>query len=131
MWIRNTAENHGYVFVDCLFRTRKNRSTVIARNPTNGNKNYPFSEAVLINCRLSGIDPAGWGEIGGDVSNIHYWEYNSRNEIDGTPVDTKKRHPASRRLTMEKDAAIISQYSDPARVLDGWTPKMEPDLVFK
>ena len=76
MWIRNTSANHGNVFVNCIFETRGNRDTVLARNPTNGGKNYPYSEAVLIDCALSGIDPAGWGEIGGDTSNVRYWEYN-------------------------------------------------------
>ena len=52
MWIRNTAENHGNVFVHCKFQTRGNQRTVLARAPTNGEKNYPYCEAVLINCEL-------------------------------------------------------------------------------
>lgn len=126
MWIRNTQANHGNVFVDCLFRTRGKGSTVIARSPVNGAKTYPYSEAVLINCRLSGIDPAGWGAIGGDVKNIRYWEYGSRN-MDGTPADTAKRHPASRQLTMEHDAGLIAGYSSPVFVLDGWDPEADTD----
>lgn len=129
MWIRNTSANHGNVFVDSLFKTRGDRDTVLARNPTNGGKNYPYSEAVLVDCALSGIDPAGWGEIGGDTTNIRYWEYNSTNAEDGTPVDTGKRHPASRQLTMEKDAALIAAYRDPAQMLGGWTPRMAPLIL--
>jgi pectinesterase len=129
MWIRNTSANHGNVFVDCKFIARGNQKTVIARAPTNGGKNYPDSEAVLINCALEGIDPAGWGPIGGETSNIHYWEYNSTNLKDGTPAEVKLRHPASRQLTMEKDAAIITNYRDPAYVLGGWIPQMAPIIL--
>jgi pectinesterase len=129
MWIRNTSHNHGYVFVHSLFKTRGNRETVIARAPTNGGKNYPYCEAVLIDCALSGIDPRGWGEVGGDTANVHYWEHHSVNLSDGTPVDMSRRHPASRRLTMEKDAEVIANYRDAAYVLGGWAPKMAPLIL--
>jgi hypothetical protein len=129
MWIRNTSANHGNVFINCQFKTKGNRETVIARAPTNGGKNYPYCEAVLIDCMLAGIEPAGWGEIGGDASNVHYWEYNSINLNDGKPADISRRHPASRQLTMEKDAAIIANYRNPSFVLGGWTPKMAPLIL--
>jgi pectinesterase len=129
MWVRNTSANHGNVFVNCKFQTRGNQATVIARAPTNGGKNYPYSEAVLINCALAGIDPAGWGPIGGDTSNIRYWEYSSTNLSDGTPADVSRRHPASRQLTMEKDGDMIAGYRNPAYVLGGWTPKMAPLIL--
>jgi pectin methylesterase-like acyl-CoA thioesterase len=128
MWIRNTSANHGNVFVNCKFQTRGGQQTVIARSPTNGGKNYPYCEAVLINCVLSGIDPVGWGEIGGDPSNVHYWEYGST-DLDGKAVDTGRRHPASRQLTMEKDAEIIANYKKPAYVLGGWSPEMAPLIL--
>ncbi len=129
MWIRNTSANHGNVFVNCRFQTRGNQQTVIARAPANGGRNYPYSEAVLINCALEGIDPVGWGPIGGDTLNVHYWESNSTNLGDGKPVDVGRRHPASRQLTMEKDAEIIDSYRNPANVLGGWTPKMGPLIL--
>ena len=129
MWIRNTDANHGNVFVNCRFKTRGDRETEIARAPTNGGKNYPYCEAVLINCALSGIVPEGWGEIGGETANVHYWEYNSTNLIDGKPDDTSKRHPASRQLTMKKDAEIISNYMNPAFVLGGWNPSVAPIIL--
>jgi hypothetical protein len=122
MWVRNTSANHGYVFVNCRFKTRGKQETVIARAPTNGGRNYPFAEAVLIDCGLSGIDPVGWGPIGGDTFNIRYWEFNSTSLNDGRPADVDRRHPASRRLTMEKDAPIIANYRNPAFVLGGWIP---------
>jgi pectinesterase len=129
MWIRNTSANHGNVFVDTKFQTLSARTTVLARAPTNGGKNYPYSEAVLINCSLAGISPEAWGPIGGETTNIRYWEYNSKNISDGKPVDVSNRHAASRQLTIEKDAEIIKNYSNPAYVLDGWIPKMAPIIL--
>lgn len=129
MWIRNTSKNHGNVFVNCKFITLEGKETVIARAPTNGGKNYPYCEAVLLNCKLSGISPVGWGLIGGNTSNIHYWEYNSLKIGDGKPVDISHRHPASRQLTMEKDSVIISEYMNPSYVLGGWAPAMSPVIL--
>lgn len=129
MWIRNTEANHGNVFVNCRFTTIDGKETVLARAPTNGGKNYPYCEAVLLNCKLSGISPAGWGPIGGDASNVHYWEYNSTSIIDGKPVDYSQRLPASKQLTMEKDSQVISSYMKPAYVLGGWKPAMAPVVL--
>jgi pectinesterase len=129
MWIRSTSANHGNVFLNCRFQTGGNRETVLARAPTNSGKNYPFCEAVLIHCALAGIAPVGWGPIGGDTSSVHYWEYNSTNIYDGKPADVSLRHPASRQLTMEKDAEIIENYKNPAYVLGGWTPTMAPLIL--
>lgn len=128
MWIRNTEANHGYVFVNSRFQTRENRETVLARAPTNGGKNYPHAEAVLIDCALDGIDPVGWGEIG-DPSHVHYWEYNSVRLRDGTPIDSRRRHPASRQLTLEKDGDTIARYRTPSYVLGGWNPAMAPLIL--
>ncbi len=129
MWIRNTDANHGNVFVGCRFRTRGSRETVLARAPTNGGKNYPYSEAVLIDCALDGIEPAGWGPVGGDASNVRFWEYNSVDMATGKPIDASRRHRASRQLTMEKDADRIAKYRDPDFVLGGWTPRMAPLIL--
>ncbi len=129
MWIRNTSANHGNVFVDCKFITPDDKETVIARAPTNGGKNYPYCEAVLINCKLKGISPVGWGPVGGDLANVHYWEYNSTNLDDGRPVDTSQRSPTSHQLTIEKDSVLIIKYSDPSFVLSGWEPTMSPIII--
>jgi hypothetical protein len=129
MWIRNTSANHGNVFVNCKFQTTEGKETVIARSPTNGGKNYPYCEAVLLNCKLAGISPFGWGPIGGDTSNIHYWEYNSSNINDGKPVDVSRRHLASRQLTIKSDSAIIDNYTKPAFILRDWTPTMAPIIL--
>ena len=129
MWTRNSSANHGNVFLNCRFQTLGNRPTEIARAPTNGGRNYPDAEAVLIGCALAGISPVGWGTVGGDTSNVHYWEYNSTNVSDGKLVDVSERHPESRQLTVEKDAEIIANYSNPTWVLGGWTPTMAPLIL--
>lgn len=129
MWIRNTDANHGNVFVDCKFKTLDNTQTDLARSPTNHGKNYPYTEAVLFNCTLDGIVPEGWGEIGGETSNVKYWEYNSTNVSDGKPVDVSLRHPASRQLRLPADSALIANYSNPAFVLNGWSPALKPVIL--
>jgi pectin methylesterase-like acyl-CoA thioesterase len=122
MWIRNTAANHGNVFKDCTFIGTA-EPTTLARAPTNGASTYPYAEAVLLNATLSGIRPEGW-DAADDGGKVHFWEYNSRNP-DGSPVDVSKRSPISRQLDKNKDAKVISDYSDPAFVLDGWKPELE------
>ncbi|HET9132069.1 MAG TPA: pectinesterase family protein, partial [Terriglobia bacterium] len=129
MWIRNTDANHGNVFVNSKFLTPGNGMTEIARAPTNNGKNYPYAEAVLINCIPGGISPIGWGAMGGDTANMHYWEFNSTNAGDGKPVDVSQRKAESRQLTMPKDAEIIANYSNPTYVL-GWTPTMAPLILM-
>lgn len=129
MWVRNTAANHGNVFVNCTFKTLDGRQTEIARAPDNKGHSYPNSEAVLIDCALEGISPVGWGAVGSDTADIHYWEFNSTHLRDGTPVDVSKRHPVSRQLRMPGDADIIANYSDPRYVLGGWQPEMAPLIL--
>jgi hypothetical protein len=140
MWIRNPEANHGNIFLDCTFIAREAPprpqsatsapattaaapafTAVLARLPNNHGLNYPYAEAVLIDCHLKGIPPIGWGPIADDTSHLHFWEYHST-DLDGHPIDTTQRHPVSRRLTKPQDAHIIANYSDPAYVLDGWTP---------
>lgn len=136
MWIRNTEANHGNVFVDCTFTAIDrplplNRpaapvrpSSVLARLPNNHGLNYPYAEAVLIDCRLKGIPPVGWGPIDDDTSHIRFWEFHSTG-ADGHPIDVTQRHPVSRQLTEPRDAQTIANYSDPAFVLGGWIPVVD------
>jgi pectinesterase len=145
MWIRNTEANHGNVFVNCTFLARERAvsqnasapaaapqaaaarpavGAVLARLPNNHGLNYPYAEAVLINCKLKGVPPEGWGPIEDDTSHLHLWEFNSR-DLDGRPVDVTRRHAASKQLTMPADAETMEEYSDPAFVLGGWTPVVE------
>ena len=143
MWIRNTEANHGNVFLNSTFITRERPAAttqppvtaastptatprpspgaVLARLPTNGGINYPYAEAVLINCHLKGIPPIGWGPLDDDTTHLHLWEFNSTG-LDGEPIDTTKRHPVSKQLTATNDAQTIANYSNPAFILDGWVP---------
>lgn len=130
MWIRNTAANHGNVFINSKFHGTGPTPTEIAREPSNGGKTYPYSESVLINCSLEGISAAGWGKIDGDATNIHYWEYNSRNISDDKPADVSKRHPLSHQLVAGKDDKLIADYSKPSFVLGGWMPPVN-ELINK
>ena len=129
MWIRNTKLNHGNIFLNCIFKTIGDAETVIARAPTNHNITYPYCEAVLLNCALEGVKPEGWGQVGGETTNVHYWEYNSTNLNDSKPVDVSNRSAVSRQLTMKKDSVTITNYSNPAYVLGGWTPTMAPIIL--
>src|SRR5579864_2013110 len=136
MWIRNTEGNHGNVFVECTFTKNQRRmpvnrppapagpSSVLARLPNNHGLNYPYAEAVLINCRLKGIPPVGWGPIDDETSHIHFWEFHST-DADGHLIDVTERHPVSKQLREPQDAQIIANYSDPAFVLGGWTPVVD------
>jgi pectin methylesterase-like acyl-CoA thioesterase len=145
MWIRNTEANHGNVFVDCIFVARDRPvsatlgtalssapgaaaatarpavSAVLARLPNNHGLNYPYAEAVLINCHLKGIPDAGWGPIEADTAHLHLWEFNST-DPDGHAIDTTQRHSASRQLAQPQDARTIADYTNPAYVLQGWNP---------
>ncbi|HEX2860042.1 MAG TPA: pectinesterase family protein [Lacunisphaera sp.] len=147
-WTRTPKGSHGNVFVDCTLvgineplpwtvtatdpgRTVKAPFARLPRNgsPTATAANFPYAEMVLINTRTSGVPPEGWGPIeeapGFDRSNVRFWEYNTM-DLEGRPVDVSQRHPVSRQLTMEKDAETIANYRDPAFVLGGWSPVVEP-----
>jgi hypothetical protein len=129
-WIRNTDVNHGAVFFICFLVGTGETETEIARAPTNNGRNYPFCEAVLINCTLTGISQVGWGTIGGDASNVHFWEYNSVG-FNGNPKDISKRHPLSKQLDEKKDLEILQNYSSPEYVLGGWKPEMAPVITYQ
>ncbi|GLB50149.1 hypothetical protein Y10_25170 [Neptunitalea sp. Y10] len=120
MWIRNTKANHGNVFKKCTFKSIGDAEAVIARAPVNKKFTYPYAEAVLLNCRLQGVVPEGFGPVGGETSNIHFWEYNSISLIDGKPVDTSKRHPVTKQLTLPNDKDVIENYRNPAYILGDW-----------
>ncbi len=118
MWIRNTEENHGNVFVDCYLKGLTDRA-VLGRLPRNAQKNYPHAECVLLNCTLENIPDSGWGRIDEDAKTATLLEFNSHDSA-GQPVDTSRRHPVIRQLDPIRDAKIIGNYSDSQWVL-GWT----------
>ena len=117
MWIRNTEENHGNVFVSCHLKGLTPHAE-IGRLPDNKGKNYPHAECVLINCTLENIPAAGWGRIDERAQTATLLEFNSH-DPEGRPVDTTRRHPLMRQLDPIRDARLIGQYSDSQWVL-GW-----------
>ncbi len=126
IWARSTNATHGFAFLNCSFDMENPASTgsYIARNPPG----YPYSEVVFLNSKIGKMNPIGW-QLGGDTSNVHYWEYNSTNISDGQPYDVSMRNPATRQLTKPADADTIADYSNPAYILGGWSPAMAPILL--
>lgn len=121
LWVRNTQANHGNVLLNCTLRTIGDVETTIARAPDSNGSSYPFVEAILIDCKLEGIVPEGWGKVAPVTKDIRYWEFNSTT-LDGKPIDVSKRHPASKQLDGQKDAELIKSYRNPAYILEGWIP---------
>lgn len=117
MWIRNTEENHGNVFIDCTF-IGKGKDAVITRLPDNKGKNYPHAEVVMLNCKLENIPPEGWGPIDPIANSATLLEFNSH-DLTGNPVDVSQRHPVSRQLNPIRDAQTIANYYNSNYVL-GW-----------
>ena len=117
MWIRNTEENHGNIFVGCHLKGLSPYAE-IGRLPDNKGKNYPHAECVLLNCTLEGIPAYGWGQTDEGAKTATILEFNSH-DAEGRPVDTTGRHPLMRQLDPIRDAAIIGSYSDSHWVL-GW-----------
>lgn len=144
-WTRTPQGSHGNVFVDSVLVAVDKplpwtvgadgsggqiASKVLARLPRNGpagspSRNFQFAEMVLINSKLDGVPPEGWGPIEEapdfDRSNIRLLEFNSM-DLQGRPIDVSKRHPVSRQLTRPNDARTIEDYSSPEFVLGGWRP---------
>lgn len=127
--IRNTAANHGYVFLRCTFEGAPGVTGNMLSRVAPGR--FPYSEVVLLDCVLGpSVGPVAWqlDALPRDVPepafpNLHFWEFNSR-DPDGKPVDTSRRRNASRLLNQPEDAATIASYRDPAFVLgNGWNPR--------
>ena len=115
MWIRNTEENHGNIFVNCTFRGL-GPDAVLARLPDNKGKNYPHAEAVLLNCTLDHIPAVGWGPVDDSARSAKLLEFNSL-DTEGRPVDMTSRHPVARQLHPLRDAKTIADYYDSRFVL--------------
>ena len=118
MWIRNTEENHGNVFVACTFLGLDPNASYIAKTASNHGKTYPFQESVLINCILDQVPAAGWSDADPALATARLWEFNST-DPEGRPIDCSARNPYSRRLDPVADAELIANYSNPRFVL-GW-----------
>lgn len=123
--IRNPASNHGYVYHRCTFDGVPGvMGNYLSRiQPFR----FPHSEVVLLDCTLcDSVGTVAWLlQGGGPPAGVHFWEYGSR-EPDGAPADVLWRAPFSRQLTEPADAALVSEYSNPAFVLGGWDPRSVP-----
>jgi len=126
MWVRSTSASHGFVFVGSRFETAGSTGNgpFLARNTAQ----YPDSEIVLIDSMLGRINPSAWSLLEKPGS-VRYWETGSIDLETGRPADVSRRHPASRQLDRELDAAVIAEYRDPAFVLGGWKPEMAPIIT--
>ncbi len=119
-WVRNTAGNHGNVFVECTFATADGKMADYGRTKSNGSTSYPDAEFVLIDCKVKNIIPEGWSSVG--MKTARMYEYNTCDMETGHPVDVSKRHPYSRQLRKDKDTELINNYRSTAYVLKGWVP---------
>lgn len=114
MWIRNTKENHGNVFINCTFNGLDDEA-VICRLPDNKGINYPDSECVLINCILNNIPEIGYYPIADEAKTANILEYNSK-DIYGNNIDLSKRNSIVKILN-DKDIDIINKYMNYKYVL--------------
>ena len=115
MWIRNTKENHGNIFVKCVFNG-KGENSVIARLPNNNGMQYPDAECVLIDCELNNIPPIGVYPVDDGALSANFLEYNSRDKSD-KPIDISLRHKCVKVLTSEKNSKLIENYRNYQYVL--------------
>ncbi len=115
MWIRNTDENHGNIFVDCHLKGLSPKA-VIGRLPKNKGRSYPHAECVLLNCTLENIPASGWGDVADNAKTCTLLEFNSH-DVEGRPIDVSGRHPQMKQLDPIRDAELIGRYSDSKWVL--------------
>jgi hypothetical protein len=142
-WVRNTEGIHGDVFVECSFEAFRREadtgksgeslpqgigtSSYPSAPATFGRtgkvaEKYPFSEFVVIDCRLKGISPAGWEPDEPRASTSIMYEFNSRDLDTDRPVDISRRRPGVRQLELPRDSALIQAYRSPDYILKGWNP---------
>ena len=133
--VRNPAANHGFVFHRCTFDGAPGvTDNFLSRIEPH---RFPHSEVVLLDCVLGpAVGAVGWqlqapppGTAPGSAADLHFWEFASVTPA-GAPVDASRRLPASRRLVLPADEALVRDYRDPTFVLGGdWHPRLAP--IFK
>lgn len=103
--------------------SRPNQTAV----PQSSAPNLPYAQMVLIDTKMQGVSPEGWGPVeeppGFDSSNVRFWEYNTV-DMNGRPIDMSQRHSIVKVLSKPKDAQTIADYSNPEFVL-GWKPVLQ------
>lgn len=146
-WTRTPQGSHGTVFVDSTLisldeplpwtvtptdpgeKVPGSFARLPRNSPGASAVNFPHAEMVLIDTRTQGFSPEGWGPVeeapAFDRSNVRFWEYNTM-DMDGKPVDVSRRHEIVRQLRLPDDAGTVASYRDPAFVLGGWTPVVQP-----
>ena len=137
--IRSPSTNHGFVFVDCVFTSVSGANNTHYLNRIDPNF-FANSEMVLINCTIGndilntnvaavGTDyNVGWWKLIGSnastsVPSARFWDCNTKDQ-NGDPLDFAPRAAYTRKLTSPADAVDIANYSDPAWVLNGWSPTL-------
>jgi hypothetical protein len=115
---RNTT-GHGYVFVNSPLSADPGvTGNYLARIQAD---RFPQSQVAYVGCRLGPhIAPEGWlvtPEGTKATSELRFTEYRST-DLDGRPLDVKRRHPISKQL----GAAEAEKLGDPRYVLGGWDP---------
>jgi polygalacturonase len=100
---RNAASRDGYVFLDCkLTAAPEVKKCWLARIET---ARFPASHVSFIRCAMGPhILPAGW-QLTGPASDALRFEEFASTDLEGNPLDTSKRDPASKQLTSEQAAA--------------------------
>ena len=118
---RNAPGVSGYVFINCKLTAASGvKQCWLARIEPN---RFPGSHVAFLRCQFgSHIPAAGWVVTGNaDISRLRFEEFQSA-DLEGKPLDTAKRHSASKQLSAAEAAAWL----DPAKILagpDGWQPK--------
>ncbi|HEV7406239.1 MAG TPA: pectinesterase family protein [Chthoniobacteraceae bacterium] len=103
---RNPASSAGYVFLDCkLTATPEVKKCWLARIET---ARFPASHVSFIRCAMGPhILPAGWQLTGPADDTLRFEEFAST-DLDGHPLDTSKRDPASKQLAPQQAAAYTA-----------------------
>lgn len=113
---RNDEGGFGFVFVSSRLTSDDGvTGVVLARVDASV---YPSSHVAYIDCEMGRhVTPEGWTVTGGPGGSLRFWEYKSVTP-SGTPLDTSRRHAASKQLS-DAEAAMMR---DPSIVLGGWQP---------
>ncbi|GEM_PF-103954 len=117
---RNPVGQAGYVFSNCRLTSAPGVDKCwLARIHS---ERFSGSQVAFLNCKMGAhIMPAAWVVEGTNYAALRFQEFHNT-DLEGSPLDTSKRHPASRQLTVAEAATL----SDPAKVFaypETWDPR--------